>query len=96
MILWNALWEVPSGKTISITQPIIRIIIRIIITGKTKGAFPGMTDIDDIDWTMFLIDTDNTSDTDDSENGNTWVIRRKPSNPDRLKTKSFIQYVFGY
>jgi hypothetical protein len=88
MILWNALWKNDDGVTITNTIPIIRVLIRIILTGNSKGAFDEI--YNDVgsgseDGSEGRSESGSEEESGDSL-GEVWVIRRKPSNPDYKNT----------
>lgn len=76
MILWNAIWKNHTGIFFTNTIPWIRVIIRMIVTNDTKGAFD--TPINE-----------SQSIYDDDDDDDVWVIRRKPSNPDYKQSGNF-------
>lgn len=95
MLVWSVIWENPGGRFLTRTLPFIRILCRIILTGKMDNSF------DNVHMFLPLFKSSNSMLYSDSEHENDngdededWVIRRKPSNPDKKK-RSFAQYVWG-
>lgn len=97
MLVWNAIWENPGGKILTNTLPLLRIICRFILTGKIDNSFNKIG--------IFLpvlhssecsseneVDGDGDGDGDGEDED--WIIRRKPSNPDKKK-RSFVQSIWG-
>ena len=90
MMLWNALWHPPMGRRVSLLNPSIRVFIRVILKGNTDGAFPDYIIYKNEDGMDILLEfSELRQDSDD------WVIRRKPSNPDRKQKQTYLQMLFG-
>lgn len=73
MILWNAFWGNHKGIIFTYTVPILRIMLCVLLTNGTGGSFEE-------------IKTLKIDDESISGNKDMWIIRRKPSNPDAIKT----------
>jgi hypothetical protein len=86
-ITWNAIWNTREGVWVTNLVPMVRVFLRIILTGNTNGSFSHNGFKSDI-----ISESTNTSTSEDED---VWVIRRKPSNPDRNKPPTFFQMIFG-
>lgn len=72
------MWENRSGHNITHTMPLLRIMLRVMLTNSTDGTFK----------VHKILKNEIVSDTNSNEN--VLIKRRKPSNPDYVKNNNFL------